>query len=327
MKQQKIDSMKKIPGILAAVSVFCLMAFVSLQEGTIEGLKEELNDAALQLEDTEMRLENMTEEKLLLEEEVEELQEEIEELSEKVTALENEIAEHKEKLGNLRKRVSKLEEKAAALQNEIDKLRQDNGHNSQIIKTLQEEKEQLQQEVQYHLKKEEVLKEVHNETVQEVANAEVERQTLNNLRDFILSAKVNFHQIDLWKNEGAGTIKKLRKQDKRWKYTSVQLSIEHENEDLLKDLDFVLKILDVDTGQILPFNENNPQYPNSELGTNGYVFKYHENLAEVLYYNNETKRSMNYEVRVYVKIDNEEILLTNGKTSLIQHGKVVDLNP
>ena len=117
----------------------------------------------------------------------------------------------------------------------------------------------------------------------------------------------------------------IKNKDKSWRYTHIQFSLDNPNQALLKKYQYVVKILDLDTGMTLPHNENNQQFPDGPNNTDGYILDYNGNLADILYFNNTKKESQNLEVRVYARFNGKDLPLTKGKCPLVEHGKTVTI--
>ena len=173
--------------------------------------------------------------------------------------------------------------------------------------------------------KEETIVEVKTEAEIQ-AEAQIQKtKELNELRRVLTSTIVNFQKVNLLKKPNGKILKKVKFRDNNWKYTSIQFSLDNPNKDLIQKYQYVVKILDLDTGMTVPHNENNKQFPNGEGNTDGFVIDYDGNLADILYFNNTNKESQNYELRVYVRMNGKDLPLTKGKCPLVEHGKTVTI--
>jgi len=314
----------KLPGILAITVILSMMAFVGIQSDKIEELQYYLEETTIDLEATASQLE-VTETQLEESElTVAELKAEISRLQGIISNLDKEIEEYKESLKNLRGRISKLKDKVESLGNEITSLQQEKNANWQKINDLIKEKEQAQNEIASLKIKEETIQEVKQEVELEAATKVEKTKELNDLRRMLTSTVVNFQKINVLKKEDGKPLSKV-KRNKNWRYTHIQFSLDNENQDLLRNYQFVVKVLDIDTGMTMPHNENNQQFPDGLNNTDGYILDYDGNLADILYFNNTKKESQNYEVRVYVRLNGNDIPLTKGRCPLVEHGKTVTI--
>ena len=317
--------MKKIPGIFAVVVIVGMMAMVGMQSDKIEELRhslhstqENLEIASDQLDLREIQLEEATLK-------IEELEAEIKRLNSIITNLDKEIAEYKESLKNLRGRISKLKKKVVDLGKEITSLQQEKNANWLKINELIKQKEAAESEIASLKIKEETIVEVKEEAETEQVIREEKTNELNELRSLLTSTIVNFQKVNLLKKADGKPLKKVKYNNKNWKYTHIRFALDNPNEEILKKYQFVVKILDLDKGMILPHNENNPEYPDGESSSKGYILDYDGNLADILYFNNAKKQSQNYEVRVYVRLNGKDLPLTKGKCPLVEHGKTVTI--
>ncbi len=84
----------------------------------------------------------------------------------------------------------------------------------------------------------------------------------------------------------------------------------------------VLKIIDMDTNQILSYVESNPNFPDNQLKIDGLQFKFDGNMIEIVHFNNEKKESKNYELQLYyIDEDGEETMLMDGAKQIVKDGK------
>ena len=88
---------------------------------------------------------------------------------------------------------------------------------------------------------------------------------------------------------------------------------------------FILQLFDVDKNQVVPFNEQNNIYPDSDLGAVGFKFQYAGRPVLIRYYNYQEKQSANYEIRLVYLNKNMAIPLKNGTLKIVQDGDVIPL--
>jgi len=317
--------MKKLPGIFASVVIIGMMAMVGMQSDKIEDLRYNLVNTQEDLTVTqdELKLRDLQLEEANLK--IDELEAEIKRLNGIISSLDKEIAEYKESLKNLRGRISKLKKKVTQLGNQITDLQQEKNSNWEKINQLTKEKEAAEMEIAGLKIKEESIEEVKQEVETEQVIREQKTNELNELRTILTSTIVNFEKVNLLKKSDGNPLKKVKNNSKNWKYTHIKFSLDNTNQELLKKYQYVVKILDLETGMTMPHNENNPEFPQGEGNTDGFILDYDGNLADILYFNNTKKQSQNYEVRVYVRMNDNDLPLTKGKCPLVEHGKTITI--
>ena len=132
---------------------------------------------------------------------------------------------------------------------------------------------------------------------------------------------VHFSDITLRKKETGNDLKKIDSKD--WRYTFIEFDLDNPKKDLILEETFVLQLFDLDHGQVVPMNENNPEFPESEQGRTGYKFRYKGAPVNIRYYNNQRKEGVNYEIRLYFLKGGLFFLLDNGSKRIVQNGEVV----
>jgi hypothetical protein len=132
---------------------------------------------------------------------------------------------------------------------------------------------------------------------------------------------VNFSDITLRKKETGNDLKKIDAKD--WRYTFIEFDLDNPQKDLILEETFVLQIFDLDQNQVVPMNENNPEFPESEQGRTGYKFRYKGAPLSIRYYNNQRKEGVNYEIRLYYLKGGLFFPLDHGSKRIVQNGEVL----
>ena len=89
---------------------------------------------------------------------------------------------------------------------------------------------------------------------------------------------------------------------------------------------FIVKIVNSDTQEILSYIESNPNFPESDKDSKGVNFQYDGNLIEIAYYNNQPKEGKNYEAQLfYIDENGKEYLLRHGIKQIIQNRRPIAL--
>ena len=107
------------------------------------------------------------------------------------------------------------------------------------------------------------------------------------------------------------------------KYTVVEFFLEHEDLKLLLDEQFLVKIVNSKSGDVLSYIESNPNFPDSEIDSKGVEFKFDGNMLEISYFNNQKKSGDNYEIQIFYLSNGEEYLLLEGSKPFLKDRKVL----
>ena len=119
-------------------------------------------------------------------------------------------------------------------------------------------------------------------------------------------------------------VTRLISEGKNWKVTDIDFFMNHENNKMLLDEQFLVKIVDMDYQEPLNFVEKNPITPKKINQKPGAPFYFDGNLVEINHINNEPKKGKNFEIQVFYKSDDgEEYLLLDGVKQFIRDGHVV----
>ncbi|MCC6725925.1 MAG: hypothetical protein IT258_15560 [Saprospiraceae bacterium] len=153
----------------------------------------------------------------------------------------------------------------------------------------------------------------------ELQSAIVLRQQ-ERLRNIVENTSVNFKGISLRNRDGGNELKKIKSDD--WRYTFIDFDLSNADEEAIMDEQFVLQLYDLDNKLVVPYNEKNQAFPNSEMGAMGYKFKYEGKPVSVRYINTQPKEGSNYELRLVYPKNGVVITLVNGTKRIVEDGKV-----
>jgi hypothetical protein len=153
----------------------------------------------------------------------------------------------------------------------------------------------------------------------------IEQKKLERIGHITNQTWVDFHEISLTKKVNKGKISKVKEGSDDWKYTMVNFSMKNPDAQLLLDANFILKIINSETGEILQYIEANPEYPQSETSMAGVTFKFENNPVLLTHINNQEKTGNQYELRMYYVEDGQEHLMTNCSRVIVQNGKPFSL--
>jgi len=234
------------------------------------------------------------------------------------------IEEQDKIISTLNRKLNKSLRSFQSLENQIIELEQEKMDNSIVIAQMEEQKNKILQE--YSETK--LQAEIHEET-----KAKLEQATYDNIDMVVAEQKreviqeiaqntmVNFTSVKMGRKPNRANTRKIEGNNK-WNYTTFKFSMSHgfDNAKLL-DEQFIMKIIDMDTGEIMPYIEGNKRYPESDSETTGKTFVFSDNPVEVLHINLQPKTGSNYEARIYLVKDGEEFLLANSHRTLVSNGK------
>ncbi len=111
----------------------------------------------------------------------------------------------------------------------------------------------------------------------------------------------------------------MKKNTNGWQYTDLSFKLSNPDHRLLLNRKFLLKIYDMDNEIVLTYLEENPKYPSTNL--KGVPFEFDGNIIDLTYCNIQKKKSENYEIRIYLLHEGEEIELEKGILPLVDDGK------
>lgn len=248
---------------------------------------------------------------------IQNIQEELIELQELVSEQENIILELSGKMSRRDKKFDELEKKIKWLEKDKDK-------NAQRIRELEEEKTQLLQQMH---EIETVLEEKKQELkgyIDQNLEKEIQQKRLERIQKIVNQTWVDYHEVTLRKKEHRGHLSKIKEGDSNWRYTLLNFTLNHVDLDMLVDAEFIVKIINSSTGEILQYIEANPEFPSSSISQTGVRFKFDKNPVTLTHINNQAKVGNDFEVRIYYLENGEEHLLTNSVRAIVHQGKSVD---
>ncbi|MEO1518633.1 MAG: hypothetical protein AAFV95_26705 [Bacteroidota bacterium] len=207
---------------------------------------------------------------------------------------------------SLKSEIARLSRQASIDREKINKLEKEKSHLRLQISALHEAQEAEQAE---QARVEQLLEEKRMKEDRYLQLASILNQT-----------NIRFQKITLLKKRYGKPLLKINKNDNNWKYTVIEFFMDHQDIKMLLDQQFVIKIVDSDTNEILSFVEANPSFPQSEGSNNGISFHFDGNLVELTYHNNERKAGKNYELQLFYRSpEGKEYLLVNGIHSIINN--------
>ncbi|MBK9014792.1 MAG: hypothetical protein IPM82_12345 [Saprospiraceae bacterium] len=157
--------------------------------------------------------------------------------------------------------------------------------------------------------------------VSEELQAAIVSRKQERLANIMAKTEVKFSSISLRNREGGNELKKIKSED-NWRYTFIDFDLDNVDKESIMDETFIIQVYDLDNNVVVPFNEKNLQFPNSEMGAIGYKFKYDGKPVSVRYLNTQPKEGRNYELRLIYFKNDLTFKLANGTKRIVEDGKV-----
>ena len=248
-------------------------------------------------------------------------------LNETINDLVLRIDEQDKIISTLRKKLNKTLRSFQDLESEIARLEAEKKDNSLAIASLEEEKNMVLKEYSETQVKaqmqEETKQKLEEATAENIQMVLAERKRLV-IEDIAANTVVNYSQVKLGKKPNRANTNKIFGQNK-WNYTTFEFTMDHRgsNKEII-DQEFILKIVDKDSGEILPYNEGNRRYPDSEGETEGWSFNFVDNPVKALHVNFQSKIGKKYEARIFLVKEGKEYMLANSTRLLVENGKAIN---
>ncbi|MBI5915474.1 MAG: hypothetical protein HY842_08860 [Bacteroidetes bacterium] len=154
----------------------------------------------------------------------------------------------------------------------------------------------------------------------EMENAIKNRQQ-ERLKNVLTKTTVRFSTVSLKNRENGNELKKIKEDG--WRFTFIDFDLENIDRESIIDETFILQVFDLDHQVVVPYNEKNPTYPESEMGAIGYKFKYDGKPVSVRYINTQKKEGGNYEIRLIYTKGDLTFKVANGSMKIVENGQVV----
>ncbi len=328
------------------------------KDATIVLVSQERDEALLRIEEIEQELKLYKDSVVVLQLENEQLHAKIEELKGTISKLNKTIQKHDDKVASLTEQINRLKESGSKYEAQIKSLELQRDEQLQKMEEIDRERitlkeqQRKQEESQLHNaaklneieakieQKEQELPEpapqptpepIINQSPSEVpvhepVNAPTELQAAIKLRQqerlnkIVQNTSVSFKSISLRNRDGENELKRIKSDE--WRYTFVDFDLSNADQEAIMDEQFILQLYDLDNKVVVPFNEKNPAYPNSEIGALGYKFKYEGKPVSVRYINTQPKEGSNYELRLVYPKNGVVFTLVNGTKRIVEEGKV-----
>ena len=248
-------------------------------------------------------------------------------LNETINEMVLQIAEQDKLISALKNKLNKTLRSFQSLESEIARLEQEKQDNSLLIASLEQEKNEYLKEYSRVKVQADIQSETKIElqkTTAENIQLELAKRKRMLIDDIAANTKVMYKSVKLGKKPNKSNTKKTAGRNK-WNYTTFEFQMEHGVDSRnIMDEAFILKIVDADTGEIVPYNEGNRKFPDSEVETEGWRFNFVDNPVRALHVNFQQKKGKNYEARIYLVKEGKEYFLANSSRLLVTGGKAIN---
>jgi hypothetical protein len=314
--------------IIVSMSAFSVYQYnqIKKERNTVKYLEEDKKflEESLEIETHQNII--LTDDNTILRQKLEELRDSVSMLQSLVGKLQQKVKQQNATIKKLRTQIGQMEKDYVALKKQISELARKDEVDQNFIMQLESEKAELRKEIaNLHIEKEQQVIE-HKATEAELLDKQVSEARFKRITDIVNNTRVSFQNVYAKKKRYGRPLSKVKSQNSKWHYTIIEFFLIHDDMKMLLDEQFIVKIVDTKTHEILSYIESNPNFPDSDRDTKGVKFKYDGNLVEVAYYNNQNRTGSDYEIQVfYVTENGEEYLLENGVKPFIIDGKVGSL--
>ena len=323
---------KLLPAVLVTLLITGMSIFsvyqsktINVKDQTIDEHVKEINFLEVSLIEEEEANAVLLADNIVLRETIDVLRDSVAELNVEINKLKRTIQKKNKTIKSITAKLKDIENQYDSIKLEIAELVRKDQIDRNLISSLEADKAELRKEIANLAvqKEQEVVS--RQETEAELLDRQISEARFRRITNLVNNTQVRFNKIILSKNRFGKPISKIKKENSKWKYTVAEFFLEHDDLKLLLDEQFLVKIVNSDTGEVLSYIESNPNFPNSEIDSKGVEFKFDGNMLEVSYYNNQEKSGDNYEIQIFYLTEGEEYLLLNGAKKFIQNRKVVDI--
>lgn len=321
-----------IAGVLGTACFIGMIAVGVTQNNKIKGQgktiltqEKEIDFLEENLEATIKENQTLLEENHELENQVIALKAKVNSLKSQIKKLEGKVSKQKKKLWAFESQLKKMQANYEQLKTEIADIHRNGQLDKEKISQLENEKSQIREQMENLQVQKQQISQLQKQTEQELLDRQVSEARYRRIANITNESTVEFVNVIARKKRYNQPVNRIRN-GKGWKYTIVNFKINNPDLPSLLDENFVMKIVDSDTHEVLSYIENNPNFPNSTVDSKGVSFKFDGNLVETVHFNNLQKKGKNYEIQIsYIGSKGEEYPLVNGRRPLVVKGKVIEM--
>lgn len=316
---------------ISSVLLVSLGIFSFIQVKKLNSTKTNLTQQLKNIEELEQTLNDESAEKSLLSQMNIDLEDENQMLRDSIEKLHKVIAKLRRKVKAQDATISELKEKLEYLENQYDSKKKEiailsrkETVDTEAITHLEEEKAVIKDQISDLQMQESVASNTKMIAEKEIQDKIESEQRFRKIVDVVNNTRIKFQDIQIKMDPTGHAVTRLISEGKNWKHTAIEFFMNHSDNKILLDEQFLVKIIDMDFQEELPFLAQNPMTPKNDTVTTGAPFYFDGNLVEIYHNNDFPKKGKNFEVQVYYKCDDgEEYLLLDGVKQFIEDGNVM----
>jgi len=322
---------RTIAAIGGSILIIGLAAFSTHQHATINTKDKTIVNQNGEIDYLETTLDEETNLRILAEEKNFEYETKITELRDSVFQLESVVKKLRRKVGkqdkslkNLSSKLKDIELSYASLKLEIANLAKKDQLDQQRINELEFQKAEMRNQMNAVQQEKIQVDQQKQEAEADLMAAQMEEARLKHIQNIKDNTRVVYQKVAIQKERFGKNISKIGKKNSKWAYTVLEFQLLHDDHQLLLDEQFIAKVVNADTHEILSYVESNPNFPESDRDSKGIKFNFDGNLIEIAHFNNQKKQGSNFEVQIfYIDNNGQEHLLNGGVRQFIKNRKVV----
>jgi len=321
--------------VLIGVLLLGSLLFTYRQCSTINNLEQTVTQQKQEIGSLQVSLQKETLSKNVAIEETEALQEANVQLEEEKEGLNKQIARLKKEIKNLklrikaqteslvdvRTRLREKENKVLQLESDLVGLNRQKRSDRKKMKEMEAEMKTLNAGISDLNDEKLAILSDKDSLVNQMIDKQEAEEIYKDKMEIIENTTVNFQQLIPRENENGNPIRRIKKGN--WNFTDIELSMYHDNMELIEFENFVVKIMDAQTREPLALRQSNPKFPDSEKNAKAVQFTFTENPIMLQHYNNENKKGKSYDVGVFYVSDGKEFLLRYGSVRFVSNGQFV----
>lgn len=244
-------------------------------------------------------------------------------LNTKIFELEEELRIKNKSIKYLKGKLKRREIAYQELKDKIAILYKKEQLDQKTINRLEKEKEALRQEMSNIQSNKQDIFASKATTQKEITTFKENISQMHSLSEVAQNTRVDFHEITGKKFKNGRKINRMKKNMNGWQYTDFKFTLSNPNHLALLNQKFVLKIHDLENDISLAYLEQNPKFTNNN--ERGLPFQFDGNTIELTFCNMQKKLSENFEVRLFLLHNGEEIAIDNASLPLVKDGKFIKL--
>ena len=324
---------KSIAIIFGSILLVSLGIFSVIQVKKLSNTKTNLTEQLINVQTLEESLQVEKDEKDYLAGLNSDLQFENEMLRDSIEKLHMIIAELRKKVQTQDQTIAELRKKIIFLQQQYDQKKQEIAMLSrkeevdqEAIAQIETEKAEIKEQINNFQSEESNAFSIKLVTENQIQDKMDSEERFRKIVDVVNNTRIKFQGIQIKMDPTGKPVSRLISDGKNWKHTSIEFFMNHSNNKVLLDEQFLVKIIDMDFQEEISFVQPNPMVPEDNQTQEGAPFYFDGNLVEINHINSEPKKGKNFEVQVFYKSDDgEEYLLLDGVKQFIRDGNIVGL--